>query len=70
MDLYHALRDTGASEEQARAAAIGVASYIPRFWFMFGTLAALTARVLGGLGMQWQLLVLPRPVRGEDGRTP
>jgi hypothetical protein len=29
---------------------------VPRFWFMFGTLAALTALVLGGLGMQWQLL--------------
>lgn len=56
MDLHHALRDAGASDERASAAATSVAGYMPRFWFMFGTLAALTALVLGGLGMQWQLL--------------
>lgn len=56
MDLYRALREAGVSEERAREAAKGVAGYMPRFWFMLGTLAALTALVLGVLGMQWQIL--------------
>jgi hypothetical protein len=54
MDLYRALREAGVSEERASEAAKSVAGYMPRFWFMLGTLAVLTALVLGVLGMQWQ----------------
>ena len=55
MDLYRALREAGVSEERASEAAKSVAGYMPRFWFMLGTLAVLTALVLGVLSTQWQI---------------
>ncbi|HZA67579.1 MAG TPA: hypothetical protein VE592_11550 [Geminicoccaceae bacterium] len=55
MDLYRALREAGVSEERASEAAKSVAGYMPRFRFMLGTLAVLTALVLGVPSMQWQI---------------
>ena len=56
MDLYRALREAGVSEERASEAAKSFAGDMPGFWFMLGTLAVLTALVLGLLSLQWQIL--------------
>ncbi len=49
MDLYKALKEAGASDEAAAEAAKSVASQLPRFWALTGTLATLAALNLGVL---------------------
>ena len=55
MDLYKALKEAGASDEAAAEAAKSVASQLPRFWALTGTLATLAALNLGVLGLQFHL---------------
>jgi hypothetical protein len=55
MDLYKALKEAGASDEAAVEAAKSVASQLPRFWALTGTLATLAALNLGVLGLQFHL---------------
>ena len=54
MNLYRQLKEAGASESSAIAAAKSVARQLPRFWALSGALAVLVVLVLGLLWLQMQ----------------
>jgi predicted PurR-regulated permease PerM len=54
VDLYKALKEAGVSDDAPADAAKSVASHLPRFWALTGTLVLLTALTLGLVWLQVQ----------------
>jgi hypothetical protein len=67
LDLYHALKEAGASEERAELAAKSVAGGDRDLFFIKGLLTAMLALMLGLFWLQWQTIADVAEVKSELG---